>query len=254
LQTIQSVQSQTGPSVEHVVVDGGSTDDSKAILRDHLRATDYWLSEPDRGISDAFNKGIALSRGRYLIFLNADDWLSDAQLQIAHASLTETDAEFVFGDLLVYDDDQPIYYYRGDPGYASRLKREMPAINHSTALIRAEAFGKVGLFDPTYKSAMDYDWFYRLHNAGGKGKYDHRLCTNFRLGGISNREVRKTLREVRDIAVANGRPTALADAEVQLRLFRATLSLWLKRVKPELYHRARSRINRSYVPVQTDGV
>jgi hypothetical protein len=154
----------------------------------------------------------------------------------------------------VYNHDQPVYYYRGDPGYGSRLRRRMPAINHPTALIRAEAFDKVGLFDPTYKSARDYDWFYRLHNAGGRGKYDHRLCTNFRLGGISNREVRKTLREVRDIAIANGRPATLANTEATLRLCRATASLWLKRVRPELYHRTRSLINRSYVPVQTDGM
>ena len=83
--TIASVQAQTFSSIEHVLVDGGSSDDTLNIIRRMARPQDYWLSEKDRGISDAFNKGVALARGRYIVILNADDWLSpDQKIGRAH--------------------------------------------------------------------------------------------------------------------------------------------------------------------------
>src|SRR5438477_3513986 len=63
--TVASVHAQTFGSVEHVFVDGGSTDATLSIIRQRIRPQDFWISEPDRGISDAFNKGVALSRGRF---------------------------------------------------------------------------------------------------------------------------------------------------------------------------------------------
>ncbi len=108
--TIQAVQDhpQRTPSIEHVVVDGASTDGTQDLLRQRLRPQDFWLSEPDRGIADAFNKGVALARGTYIQFLNADDWLSDGQVAHAVAVLERTGADFVFGDLVFHRDGQPV--------------------------------------------------------------------------------------------------------------------------------------------------
>src|SRR5882724_4666951 len=96
--TIASVQAQTFASIEHVLVDGGSSDDSLSIIRRMARPQDYWLSEKDRGISDAFNKGVALARGRTIVILNADDWLSPDQIERAIEVLDRSQADFVFGD------------------------------------------------------------------------------------------------------------------------------------------------------------
>ncbi len=100
--TIDSVQAQSLPSIEHIFVDGASTDGTLEIIRRKARPQDYWISEKDRGISDAFNKGLAMARGRYLLILNADDWLSRDQIERAVAASRDTGADFAFGDLVFY--------------------------------------------------------------------------------------------------------------------------------------------------------
>ena len=74
-QTIESVAAQTYPSIEYIIVDGGSTDGTLDIIKRHEEDIDRWISEPDDGIADAFNKGIALATGDFVYFLNSDDYL-----------------------------------------------------------------------------------------------------------------------------------------------------------------------------------
>src|SRR5579871_1341808 len=107
--TIRSVQDQSFASIEHIFVDGGSSDDTLAIIKRSARRQDHWISEPDKGISDAFNKGIALSRGTYVQILNADDWLSPNQIERGTSSLQHSRAEFVFGNLIFYENDKPAF-------------------------------------------------------------------------------------------------------------------------------------------------
>src|SRR5262245_1367243 len=92
--TILSVQSQSYAPIEQIFIDGGSVDGTGDIIRKHARARDYCVVEPDKGISDAFNKGVALSRGRYLQILNADDWLSPNQIENAVTCIEQTGADF----------------------------------------------------------------------------------------------------------------------------------------------------------------
>src|SRR3981081_4605340 len=77
---IRSVHEQSFPSIEHIFIDGGSTDGTLGIIRRLMRRQDDWLSEKDDGISDAFNKGVASARGNAIQILNADDWLSNDQI------------------------------------------------------------------------------------------------------------------------------------------------------------------------------
>src|SRR5262245_53200054 len=74
--TIRSVQAQSLTGVEHILLDGGSSDGTLDIIRCLVRPHDFWISESDAGISDAFNKGIAMARGLFIQILNADDWMS----------------------------------------------------------------------------------------------------------------------------------------------------------------------------------
>jgi glycosyltransferase involved in cell wall biosynthesis len=244
--TIDSVQAQSLPSIEHIFVDGASTDGTLEIIRRKARPQDYWISEKDRGISDAFNKGLAMARGRYLLILNADDWLSRDQIERAVAASRDTGADFAFGDLVFYEDDRPFFTAVGDPHYARAIHRRMPAVGHPTLLAARSCFERAGLFDLTYRNAMDYDWLLRVHRAGGRGTYSPSIVGHMAHAGVSNRLYKRTLTEVRDIAVAAGRNPLVASAEARLRYMKTSASLVLKRHARPLYHLIRQTINTSY--------
>jgi len=248
-QTISSIQSQTFADLEHVVVDGGSDDGTIGLLRSTLRPQDYWISEPDLGISDAFNKGIALAAGDLLQFVNGDDWLSPNQVEVAVRGLDSTGADFVFGDVIFYRGGRPDFRYVGERNYARSIRRRMPALNHATALVRRDAFERVGLFDLRYRCAMDYDWFLRLHLAGGRGAYLPDLVGHMNHDGVSNAAYLRTSREVEAIAVAQGRNRHVARLENAARMLKTSVGRQFKGPARPLYRWIRSHINRSYSPL-----
>ena len=213
---------------------------------------DFWISEKDRGISDAFNKGIALSRGRFVQILNADDWLSPEQMEAGVGALEAAEADFVYGDLIFYENDLPTFTYVGDPDYVRVIHRRMPAISHPTVIARRACFEKIGLFDLAYRNAMDYDWFLRLHKAGGRGIYAKAVLGHMTHEGVSNRQFRRTIDEVRQIAVANGRNALLAAAEARMRLLKTSVSQPIKQNAKPLYQLIRSLANPAYRPQSAD--
>jgi len=207
------------------------------------------LTEPDRGISDAFNKGVALARGEFLQFVNADDWLSHDQISMAVGALDRSGADFVFGDLIFYERGEPSFRYVGDANYAATIDRRLPSLNHPTVLVRRSAFERIGLFSLDYRCAMDYDWFLRLHLAGGHGVYDPAISGHMTQEGVSNREFARTLDEVRRISIAHGRSAIAARVEQYLRLLKSKSSFLVRGRSDGLYRFIRRAINRSYLPV-----
>jgi glycosyltransferase involved in cell wall biosynthesis len=247
--TIESVQGQGFPSIEQIFIDGGSTDGTLEHVRRLMRPRDYLLSEPDRGISDAFNKGVSLARGRYIQFLNADDWLSPDQIERAVALLQRSGADYVFGDLVFYEDGRPRHAFVGDPAYARAIHRRMPAIGHPTVLATHDLFEQVGLFDLSLKNAMDYDWLYRVHRAGGRGAYGAEIIGHMTWEGVSNRQFARTIDEVRRIAVSHGRNSMVAGAEAQFRYWKTRSSHLLKSYARPVYDLVRQTINPSFRPL-----
>lgn len=244
--TIDSVQAQAFPSLEHVIVDGGSTDGTTEIVRARLRPQDHLLREPDRGISDALNKGVALARGRYIQFAHADDWLSPDQIKLAVAALEPSEADFVFGDLIFYENGAPSFRYRGDPDYARSLHRRMPALNHPTVLARRRSFERIGLFSLSYRCAMEYDWFLRLHRAGGRGMHVTGLCGHMNHDGVSNLRWWRTMAEVAAIAQAHGRNRQLAQLERAFRLAKVASGRAVKSCAQPVYRLVRNAINPAF--------
>jgi glycosyltransferase involved in cell wall biosynthesis len=246
--TIDSIHAQTGPSVEHIVVDGGSTDGTLDLVGSRLRPGDHWLSEPDRGISDAFNKGIALARGRAIQILNADDWLPPGQLAIRLAALDAGIDDFVFGDCLAHEGDRPVFRYRGHVDYTSKIARCMHAINHPSLMARSSAYADYGLFSLHHRYAMDYEWILRVHLAGGRGAYHPDIVTNLGLGGISNRQFRGSEREVRDTAVMYGRSRIAAELDYRYQVVKSTAGRVLMHRARPVYDRCRAWINPNFEP------
>jgi GT2 family glycosyltransferase len=205
---IESVLAQTHRPIEHVVIDGGSTDGTVELLRRYDQRLAHWQSEPDRGISDGFNKGLARANGACVGFLNADDWLEPDQIERGVAALGRSDAAFVFGDLTYHaPDGRTLYTMHGDPDYALAIDRGMPNVNHPTLLARREVFEAVGGFEPAYHYAMDYDWLLRAHRAGLRGVYDPAVRGHMTLDGATDRHWRRALAEVRRVGIAHGVPS-----------------------------------------------
>lgn len=248
--TIDSIQAQTFADLEHIVIDGGSDDGTVELLRAKLRPHDYWISGRDFGISDAFNKGVALAAGDLIQFVNADDWLSPRQVEIAVRGLDSTGTgDFVFGDVIFHRGGRPEFRYVGEPDYARSIRRRMPALNHATTLARHNTFERVGLFDLRYRCAMDYDWFLRLHLAGGRGAYLPELVGHMNHDGVSNAQYLRTLREVEAIAVAHGRNRHVARLETLVRTTKTAIGRRLRGPTLPIYRLVRSHINRSYRPL-----
>lgn len=251
---LSSVFAQTYRPIDYIVIDGGSTDGSLDLIKRHQDQLAYWVSEPDNGISDAFNKGIAAAKGKYIGLLNADDWLSPDQIEEAVRQLETSDASFAFGDLLYHaPDGKALHLIHGDPGYPAKIKSRMPALNHPTMLVKRQVFDQVGDFDERYRVAMDYDWALRAHLTGHHGIYSNRIVGHMTLDGTSDRQFVEGLKEVRQIAVRHGQPLTAAWPLFSYRVVKGMAQRLLCRYAPSsLYQLLRRWFNRDYQSVAQD--
>lgn len=233
--TIESIRTQNLPGLEYIVIDACSTDATPDIVRANSDLVAVLKTEKDRGISDGFNKGIALSRGRYVTILNADDWLSPGQLAAGIETLERSGADFVFGDLMYHDaKGNAVYRICGEPDYADRIGHVMPGLNHPTVIVRRSAYEKYGLFDLDLRLAMDYELLLRLHRAGCKGVYDPRMVGHMSLDGASDASSERALAEVRDISIRHGAPAPAAWLRYGVRLMRGRTRRILERTIPAI--------------------
>lgn len=161
---LRSVCSQNGHLHEHIVIDGASNDRSVEIIRRHAGGISHWVSESDRGIGDAMNKGIASALGEWLLFLHADDYLlADDALAECHAAMQNIPADIVgfplrFGSAAAFRLLRP----RGG-GFWLNFKT---GLLHQASFIRREVFDRIGLYDPNLRIAMDYEFFLRAQRRG----------------------------------------------------------------------------------------
>lgn len=160
-EAILSVLEQDYPRVEHIVVDGGSTDQTVSILHRHRHL--HWVSEPDRGQADAINKGFRLANGAVFSWLNADDFLLPNAIATAVRVLLETNAALVHGGWRqVKDDGTPI---RDVPVVPFDQMRQLEIANRVCqpgAFFTRSAYWEVGGVDERYRYAMDYELWLKI--------------------------------------------------------------------------------------------
>jgi GT2 family glycosyltransferase len=204
--TLHSISAQSYPWIEHIVIDGASTDGTVDILRSSALLAG-WVSERDDGISDAFNKGIALSRGELIAIVNADDvWLPDTATLSVAALQQEPDATWSFGGCNFTLNGQVVLHQDGDPRYSEKIHRWMPALNHPTVVMRRSAYESFGMFRLDLRIAMDYDLLLRFHRAGLVGTCIPKTLASMALGGASNGlNVLRSHREASQVAILHGR-------------------------------------------------
>jgi glycosyltransferase involved in cell wall biosynthesis len=192
--TMASVLAQSYPQVEYILIDGGSTDGSVDIIRRYERRIAHWVSEPDRGIAHAFNKGIAASSGDVIGILGADDWYEpDAVRTAVRVFEAYPDAGVVCGHARYHAADGADYVATVDP---ERLDREM-TVNHAASFVRKALYRQLGVYDEDYRLAMDYELLLRFKLAGVRfASVDQVLC-NVRRCGASDRKWLQAIAEVR---------------------------------------------------------
>jgi len=189
--TIQSVLEQTYVRIEYIIIDGSSTDGSPGIIRKYESRIAYWVSEPDKGISDAFNKGIAAARGDIIGILNADDWYEKDAVALAVEKIGSSGADIVYGMIQWWDNDKPAEKVSADH---ELLDREM-SLNHPSVFARRAAYEQIGLYRTDFLYAMDYEWLLRAKKAGLTFAAIPQCIANMRLEGVSNNHWRRALKE-----------------------------------------------------------
>ncbi len=235
---LASVGSQTYPWIEHLIIDGASTDGTIRLLEESTGLAG-WISEPDAGISDAFNKGLALCRGTIIGILNADDQYLPEAVSLAVTALTQNpSADFVFGDCDFTLDGRVVLHRKGDPKYVDCIMRKMPVINHPTVFMRRKCYESLGIFRLNIRLAMDYDLLLRFHLAGKIGICIPQTLVRMALGGASCQHILRAHSEAIRISIAHGRPSILAFFTLcraisiplarSLATFIGLRSLWLK--------------------------
>jgi len=201
--TLASVAAQSHPELEYIVIDGASTDDTLNIVRSHGNLVTTLVSEPDRGIYDAMNKGLALATGDLVGFLNADDMFAhpDVVASIARAAEQDPAADAVYGDIVYVREDRPdqvLRYWRSGAFTRSRLRFGwMPP--HPTCYVRRSRLPTLGGFKGQLRIAADYDFVLRtLARAGARAAYVPDVLVRMRAGGASNRSLAAMIRKSRE--------------------------------------------------------
>jgi len=237
-ETIQSVLSQDYPNLEYIIVDGGSTDGSLEIIQRYADRLAWWVSEPDRGQTDAINKGFNRARGKVLAWLNSDDtYLPGAVSQAVTFLQAHPEAALVYGDAdLIDEQDKVLGPFPARQTDLRHMLRGSVHIPQQASFFRGELWPKVGPLDPEFYFAMDYDLWLRLAKHGVL-LYTPQRWANFRLHQAGKTQLSDDRCYPEMIRAAHRltgrRPLALMMRWYARRMFYAwlpqRLRLWLRR-------------------------
>lgn len=198
-QALDSVAQQTYSNIEHVIVDGGSTDGTLGVIAQRQTPAMRVISEPDEGIYDALNKGMRLARGEIIGLVHSDDFLAnDAVIAAVSQAFAVPGIDAVYGDLDYVAADDPAHVVRrwraGRFSPASLRRGWMPP--HPALFIRRQVFEIYGGYDTSYRIAADYEAILRWFGAGAiRAAYLPEVLVKMRVGGESNRTVERIWRK-----------------------------------------------------------
>ncbi|MGC8981891.1 MAG: glycosyltransferase family 2 protein, partial [Minisyncoccia bacterium] len=181
-ETIKSVINQTYPNVEYIIIDGGSTDGTLDIIKKYEDQIDYWVSEPDKGIYDAMNKGVTLALGYYIYFLGSDDVVFSSEVFSKILSLIKLDTKLIYGNVY-FKESGEIY-----DGEFSKFKLCTRNICHQAILYSIYLFKKYGLYNLKYKILADYEFNLRVWKKS-KPKYVDIILAIYSREGISSKSI-----------------------------------------------------------------
>ena len=215
--TLASVNCQTSDEFEHIIVDGGSTDNSVEVIKhyDNGNIPRTWISEKDSGIYNAMNKGIRMAHGQYLQFLNSGDYLVDKDviLRISDALRRKDFPEILYGNLIAITKKGRFVRSKGVEGrYVTPWILYSGAIPHSSAYIKRELFDKYALYNENMKIVSDWEWYFEVtYYHGIHPKHEDTDVSFFNLNGISETNHELNAKERRQVIERIMPPQVLPD-------------------------------------------
>ncbi len=204
LHCLHSVASQTYENIEHIVIDGGSSDLTPEIVKS-AKSVSKWTSEPDKGIYDALNKGVKMATGEIIGLLHSDDIFYSAgiiqkisSLFTANGEAAQNQIDGVYGDLVFTKNrntNKVVRTWRGKSFNSKNISYGwMPA--HPTLFLRKEVFQKHGLYDNSYKVSADYDFMLKImKDTDINLAYLPEIITKMRVGGTSTGSLKQIIRK-----------------------------------------------------------
>jgi len=193
--TIDSVLSQSYKNIEYIFIDGASKDDTVGIIKDRIGKNKncFIYSEPDKGIYNAMNKGLAKANGDIIAFINADDFYSGTDvLDKVVNTFLDPKIDAIYGNLIYVDSEEPNKIVRkwkaGPMSHSSFLNGRMPP--HPTFFVRKSVYDKYGGFNETFRISGDYELMLRfLFKEKIRVSYINEYLVTMRNGGISNQSL-----------------------------------------------------------------
>lgn len=208
--TIESVLKQDYCDYEYIFVDGASRDETNSIIDSYKHKFNEkgvsvtHISEPDKGISDGFAKGVRLAKGEIVIILNAADEMLPRTMSIIEGQFDDG-IDVLYGNIIWHDEARGIEYVKKSksPEHLEQLKYTM-VVKHPATYIKKTAYTKYGNYDPNFKYAMDTELLLRMYKQGAKFKYIDHEFTFFQAGGASDTHLIDGLKEAAKIAKEAG--------------------------------------------------
>lgn len=200
---IKSVAGQTYSNIEHIIIDGGSTDGTLDIITKYKDKIAYIICEPDNGIYDAMNKGLRLATGDIIGILNSDDMYADNSVLACVASVfANSSVDICYGDLVYVDkvDLNKVVRYWRSCDYKDGLFKKGWVPAHPTFFVRRTVHEKYGNFDLNYSLAADFELMMRfLDKYKAKSVYTPKVLVKMRVGGATNKKIYNIIKQNKEI-------------------------------------------------------
>ena len=233
--TIKSVIAQSYPNKEYIIIDGASTDNTMAVVNKYKDKIDVIVSEPDKGRSDAFNKGIQRATGDYIVMMNAGDLLTEDALEKFAKNYVEG-YDVIKGNTLRWNPDT-------GSNYRERPVIKYPAIPfnflvcHQSTYISKKAYEKYGDYLIDFRVAMDLELMLRFTRLGARFHAIDEDLAFFRMGGISQTSRSRRYKEMKEALVLNGRNALEANLFMTYIYLRTWTRDFLNWINPDLKNR-----------------